>query len=158
MGSRLLKEFTKNYSIYYAYVFHFLCNQWDTEDVLQTAYYRAARSDYSHIPTERLKAWLLTICRNECMRVLKLRGKEANIDNIELYLDQLHYKQDDLGFFYLEVVQAAFLLIPKEIQPILKENMLYEVSLRALQRKYGIAESKLRYWKRKVINEIKKIF
>ena len=155
---RLLKVYSENRRICYAYVFRFMGNREDTEDVVQTAYFRASRTDYSKIPTEKLLRWLFVICRNESYRELKKRGRESSLETMAPYLEELRYEEDMLEFFYIETVQAVLLKVDERVRPAIQESLLDGVSIRAAARKYGVPESSVRYSRKKVMKELKKIF
>ena len=155
---RLLKVYSENRRICYAYVFRFMGNREDTEDVMQTAYYRACRTDYSKIPIEKLLCWLLVICRNECFRELKKRGRECSLEVMAPYLEELRYEEDMLEFFYIETAQASLLKVDERLRAPIKEILLEGAPIRAAARKYDVPESSVRYSMKKVKKDLKKIF
>lgn len=58
-------------------------NHADTADVVQTTWLRCMQHAHRIHAPDRIRSWLLTTCRNECLRVLRHRSRHVPCDPAE---------------------------------------------------------------------------
>lgn len=65
----------------YAYALSILKNHYDAEDVLQECYVAICRSAVSYTRQEKPMAWIMTITRNLCLKLLRQQKRYAPLED-----------------------------------------------------------------------------
>jgi len=71
----------------YAFVYTYLHNAADTEDVVQTVYLKVKLGIHTYKHGSNPKAWLLQIAKNQSLNELKKRRREVPTEEIEIVSD-----------------------------------------------------------------------
>jgi RNA polymerase sigma factor (sigma-70 family) len=103
-------------------------NQGDAADVSQTTWLRLVENIDRLDDPRRVGAWLATTARRECLRVLRLSGRQVLVDDDRTF-DRMNEEQPavDAGLLRIEqseVVHEAFVLLPLRCQQLLNLLMV----------------------------------
>lgn len=69
----------------YAYALSIVKNPQDAEDVLQDCYVAIFRSAGSYRPQDKPMAWIITIAKNLCLKLLRRQQRYTCLDSTELF-------------------------------------------------------------------------
>ena len=158
MIHKIVKEIDENYRFYCAIAFRHLKDHEDARDAVQNACLKICKYCPSFLPMKKLRSWISIVCSNESKSLLKLRQRYSLSDSYLISNQEPispYGNPDDLEFYYEGITYAAIQTVPKEYHSALAEHFVNSIPLLKVAQKYGIPESNLRYWKRKVEKKLK---
>ena len=81
----LAQLYAATHGAVYAYALSILKNRLDAEDVLQDCYITILRSAGQYKSQDKPMAWIMTITRNLCLKLLRQQQRYLPLENEELY-------------------------------------------------------------------------
>ena len=154
----ILKELEYNEKFYHAIAYRYLSDHQESQDAVQNAFIRAYRHIPADLPRKKLRKWLAVICSNEA-KTLLTRKKHISLsdDFPHPVIEPIspYGNPHDMEFYYEDITYAAVKLAPAEYQQALYYFYKNEVSLLQAAQRYGVPESNLRYWRKKVARKAK---
>jgi len=158
MVSKILDEIEKNHKFYYTIAYRYMKNHDDAQDALQSAYLRMVTKCPETLSPKKLRAWMAIVCSNESKTMLSTKKRLSRADHAitqESDAVSTFGNPQDLEFYYDDITYAALKIAPQEYQEPLFAYYKYSTPLLKLAREYGVPESNLRYWRKKVEKKLK---
>lgn len=150
----LIKAITENHAFLYRIIKMRVGNDEDTKDILQDTLKDALESYDANRHKKRILPWLITIAKNNTYTFLKRRKITENIDN---YSDTIPAPIDStcLEIFLLSIIKSGF-DVPNDLLRYLFISIFSGVPLSEVSQKTNIPYTKLRYWKDKLLKELRR--
>lgn len=127
----------------------------DTKEVLQDSFADALTFFDSQKHNQYILPWLIKIAKNNTYTFIKQRKKLENIDNYINILPAPVVDQITLEVFLLSIVKSGF-NVPDELLKYMFHSIINGVPLLEISQKTKIPYSKLRYWKTKMLKDLRK--
>ena len=120
--------FNENHIKMERYAIHMLGEQHDAEDAVQNAYIQVIRhfEKIYKIPCEELPFWLISIVKNESLKILRKRNEMVDFEHIDDYVSQTDHE-----LAYHELV-ALFKALPETYRGVLEMKLILGYSDREI--------------------------
>lgn len=129
--------FNENHIKMERYAIHMLGEQHDAEDAVQNAFIQVIRhfEKIYKIPCEELPFWLISIVKNESLKILRKRNEMVDFEHIDDYASQTDHE-----LAYHELV-ALFKALPETYRGVLEMKLILGYSDREIAEHLGISET-----------------
>ncbi len=146
----LLLIFEENYKLLFRVVYSISHDLNDSLDILQETFLRAfLYFDSNKSYDENLK-WLIVISKNTAKTFIK---QNKSYEPLEKYVNEIG--PSDISFmevFLYDIRKDS--IVPNDLCDYLLTNIFDKVSLLEISRNTGVSYERLRYWRKKFINEL----
>ena len=129
--------FNENHIKMERYAIHMLGEQHDAEDAVQNAFIQVIRhfEKIYKIPCEELPFWLISIVKNESLKILRKKNEMVDFEHIDDYVSQTDHE-----LAYHELV-ALFKALPETYRGVLEMKLILGYSDREIAEHLGISET-----------------
>lgn len=146
----LLLIFEENYKLLFRIVYSISHNLNDSLDILQETFLRAFLYYDSKKSYDESLKWLIVISKNAAKTYIK---QNKSYEPLEKCVNEIG--PSDISFleiFLYDIKKES--IVPDDLCDYLLMNILDKVSLLEISHRTGISYERLRYWKKKFINEL----
>ena len=156
MVEAILKEL-KNYRFYRTIAYRYVKSKEDAEDVLQNVCTKIVREHLRIHSPKKLRSWIAITCSREAISMVRTKKRMVLSDNALIHESELtsSYGPEDIEFYYENITNAALMMVPIQYRKALYDYYKNCLSFLQVSQKYGIPQSTLRHWKKKVENKLK---
>lgn len=158
MVEAILKELKKNYRFYRTIAYRYVKSEEDAEDVLQNVCTKIVRKHPRIHSPKKLRSWIAITCSREALTMLRTKKRMSLSDHALIQESEptsSYGIPEDLEFYYENITNAALLMVPIQYRKALYDYYKNCLSFLQVSQKYGIPQSTLRHWKKKVENKLK---
>jgi hypothetical protein len=142
--------FKDSYKLLFRIVYSIVNDTNDTQDVLQESFLRAFLHFDSKKSYDETLKWLIVISKNTAKTYVK---QNRTYEPLENYVNEIG--SSDISFlevFLYDIKKDS--IVPNDLCDYLLMNIFDKVSLLEISRNTGISYERLRYWRKKFINEL----
>lgn len=146
----LFLTFEENYKLLFRVVYSVAHDKDDSLDILQETFLRAFLHFNSKMSYTETLRWLITISKNTAKTHIK---QNKTFEPLENYIDEIGVS--DISFtdlFIYDLKKGS--VVPNKLFDLLIMNIIDEISLSEISRKTNISYERLRYWRKKLINDL----
>ena len=151
----LIKIISENHEFLFRIIFMYTKNVEDTKEILQDSFADALTHFDSQKHSQFVLPWLIKIAKNNTYTFLKRKHKYEQIDDYIEFLPAPTIDQVTLEVYLLSLVKAGF-DVPDELLKYLFLNIIDGVPLSEISGKINIPYAKLRYWRDKMLKDLRK--
>ncbi len=150
----LTNTISENHKFLFRIVFSYTRNVEDTKEILQDTFADALENYDPKKHKNRILPWLIKIAKNNTFTFLKRR---RNYECLDDYIEILPASIDQvtLEVYLLSLIKSGF-DVPDELLKYLFQSIFDGVPLSKISRKTNIPYVKLRYWRVKMLEELRK--
>ena len=146
--------FINNYKLLFRIVYSYTRSIEDTKDILQDTFLKAYKASKEEILSSQLLPWLIVIAKNTTKTFLK---KQKVTEQLDDYTYLFSNEPDFLNFTLYNALEGILYTIPQDVRIPIKNNLLDGIPLKKIAKDTKIPYSRLRYWSKKLLEDMRAI-